>query len=184
MERYRLAELADVSRVTPRTIRYYIAEGLLPAPIGAGPAAIYTATHRDRLALISVLKDRYLPLREIGPRLATLTDEEVRTELRQLTAVEPLRGEKTPPGEGGAVELFDNVTGQARHKAVSPPVSAGVPTQPQSLPTPHQPALARDHWERITLADGVELHVRTDRLSEAIPLDALVRQARDLLGED
>ena len=35
----------------------------------------------------------------------------------------------------------------------------------------------------VFLADGVELHVRDDRLREAIPLDALVRQARKLLGE-
>jgi hypothetical protein len=30
---------------------------------------------------------------------------------------------------------------------------------------------------------GWKLHVRADRLREAIPLDALVRQARELLDE-
>ena len=30
-ERYSLTELADLAGVTPRTVRYYLAQGLLPA---------------------------------------------------------------------------------------------------------------------------------------------------------
>ncbi len=39
MKYYRLNELTGTTGVTPRTIRFYIAEGLLPPPQGAGPAA-------------------------------------------------------------------------------------------------------------------------------------------------
>ncbi len=182
MERYRLAELADVSGVTARTIRYYIAEGLLPAPEGAGPAAVYTAAHRDRLALINDLKGRYLPLREIHRRLAALTDDEVRAAVRQLTAIAPPEGATNSGGESGDGIYLDNARGQGQHNADPPLASAGA-TRSQSSPAPRQPSLAREQWERVALADGVELHVRADRLREAIPLDALVRQARELLDE-
>ncbi|MCC6705677.1 MAG: MerR family DNA-binding transcriptional regulator, partial [Thermomicrobiales bacterium] len=35
-ERYSLQELSDAAGVSPRTVRYYIAEGLLPPPEPAG----------------------------------------------------------------------------------------------------------------------------------------------------
>ncbi len=152
MERYRLGELARVTDLTPRTIRYYIAEGLLPPPEGLGPAAVYTAAHRDRLALIALLKDRYLPLREIRRRLAALSDGEVREELvREGRAPAPSpRWETAPPAEAALA---------------SAPGGNG-----------------RERWERITLGNGVELHVREDRRRETAPLEALIRHARGLLG--
>lgn len=78
-----LAELTDRAGVTVRTVRYYIAEGLLPPPLTAGRQSTYTEGHLDRLRLIARLKDAYLPLREIRRRLAGLDDDAVRTVLEQ-----------------------------------------------------------------------------------------------------
>ena len=36
-DRYSLTELADLAGVTPRTVRYYLAQGLLPAVGQSGP---------------------------------------------------------------------------------------------------------------------------------------------------
>lgn len=141
MERYRLAELAAATGVSPRTIRYYIAEGLLPPPEGVGPAAVYTAAQRDRLALIALLKGRFLSLREIARRLDDLDDAGVRA---------ALRGDRAPDAPRAAADT----------------------------------AVGGDRWERITLADGVELHVRADRLGSTIPLAALIRAARGILAEE
>jgi DNA-binding transcriptional MerR regulator len=171
MERYRLTELTNITGVTQRTIRFYIAEGLLPPPEGAGPAAVYTAAHRDRLALINVLKERYLPLKEIRRRLATLTEAEIRAELQQSTAELPLTEPSIPAVSAATIDYLDSLL-DSRPRNVLPADAV------------RAVASVREHWERITLADGVELHVRADRLREAIPLDALVRQARKLLGED
>lgn len=189
-ERYRLADLVSATGVTQRTIRFYIAEGLLPPPEGAGPAAVYTRAHRDRLALINLLKDRYLPLREIRRRLAPMTDDEVRAELRQLAEVAPAAsqgGAAMMPQQASAdaVDYLDEVLGRRAVREPTRPTLPPVyfPPQPYPAPRPPLPAPARERWERIVLADGVELHVRDDRLREAIPLDALVRQARKLLGE-
>lgn len=73
-----LADLAEAAGVSIRTIRYYIAEGLLPPPDGAGPRAAYRREHLDRLRLVGRLKAAYLPLREIRRRLRGLDAAAVR----------------------------------------------------------------------------------------------------------
>jgi DNA-binding transcriptional MerR regulator len=72
-----LGELTEAARVSVRTIRYYIAEGLLPPPEGTGPGSAYTRGHLDRLRLIQRLKEAYLPLKEIRRRLSGVSDDEV-----------------------------------------------------------------------------------------------------------
>lgn len=79
-----LGALTKAADVSTRTVRYYIAEGLLPPPTVAGPRSAYTQGHLNRLRLIGRLKDAYLPLREIRRRLDALTDDEVRRLLRTL----------------------------------------------------------------------------------------------------
>jgi DNA-binding transcriptional MerR regulator len=74
---YTIGELADASGVTPRTIRYYTAEGLLPPPDTRGRHALYGMEHLRRLQLIGRLKDAYLPLGEIKARIEQLTAEQV-----------------------------------------------------------------------------------------------------------
>lgn len=78
-----LTELVEAAGISVRTVRYYIAEGLLPPPQGAGPRAAYTAEHLDRLRLIARLKDAYLPLREIRRRLRGLDAAAVRALLKE-----------------------------------------------------------------------------------------------------
>lgn len=191
MERYRLAELATLTGLTPRTIRFYIQEGLLPPPEGAGRAAAYTAEHRDRLALIERLKARYLPLREIRRHLAALDAEEVRERLRGAGA----GSTPGPPAtfaiaEDSAADYLDRVLGPAAAPPGSPPVEtvvAPAPAPPASArlaARPPGPPARRARWERVALGEGVELHVREDRLREVGPLEALIRQARKLLGEE
>jgi DNA-binding transcriptional MerR regulator len=77
-----LGELTEAADVSVRTVRYYIAEGLLPPPEGSGPASVYTAGHLDRLRLIQRMKEAYLPLKEIRRRTSGLGDDEVRALLR------------------------------------------------------------------------------------------------------
>ena len=51
-----LAELAKASGVTPRTIRYYIHQGLLPSPGKRGRGARYDRGALGRLQLIQLLQ--------------------------------------------------------------------------------------------------------------------------------
>lgn len=54
--KYTLEELASLSGYTRRTIRYYIAEGILSGPVTMGRGAEYTAEHLQRLQDIKVMQ--------------------------------------------------------------------------------------------------------------------------------
>jgi DNA-binding transcriptional MerR regulator len=47
--RFNIDELADLGGVSRRTVRYYVQEGLLPAPLGVGRGRHYDQSHLDRL---------------------------------------------------------------------------------------------------------------------------------------
>lgn len=74
---YSLSDLARLADVTPRTVRYYVAQGLLPSPEAAGPATRYGDGHLLRLRLIRRLQREHLPLAEIRLRLEHMADDDV-----------------------------------------------------------------------------------------------------------
>ncbi|MGH9722936.1 MAG: helix-turn-helix domain-containing protein [Bryobacteraceae bacterium] len=65
-----LAELAAESGVPARTIRYYIARGLLEGPAQLGRAAAYTARHLAQIKSIRKLQERGLMLGDIARELS------------------------------------------------------------------------------------------------------------------
>ena len=102
--RHSLTELADLAGVTPRTVRYYLGQGLLPAVGQTGPGAKYDDGHLARLRLIRRLQAEHLPLAEIRRRLEGLADDEV----RELAGA----GEPEPPTDS-ALEYLRGVLGGA-----------------------------------------------------------------------
>lgn len=62
---YSLKELAKLSGVAERTIRYYIEKELLPPPEGSRNTSVYNGEHLLRLGFIQLLKSDFLPLNEI-----------------------------------------------------------------------------------------------------------------------
>jgi DNA-binding transcriptional MerR regulator len=61
-----LAELSDASDIPARTIRFYIARGLLEGPVKAGRGAVYTEEHLARLQKIKKLQGEGRMLAEIA----------------------------------------------------------------------------------------------------------------------
>ena len=86
---YTLADLARLADVTPRTIRYYVAQGLLPSPEAAGSATRYGEGHLARLRMIRRLQRDHLPLAEIRARLERMGDEDVQGALDALGTQAP-----------------------------------------------------------------------------------------------
>src|SRR3954447_8813461 len=76
-QRYSLTDLADLGGVTPRTVRFYFSQGLLPSPGATGPGVRYGEEHLDRLRLIRRLQREHLPLAEIRSRLSQLNSEDI-----------------------------------------------------------------------------------------------------------
>ncbi|HEX9018805.1 MAG TPA: helix-turn-helix domain-containing protein [Anaerolineaceae bacterium] len=62
---YDIQELVSASGVPRRTVYFYVQQGLLPPPEGAGLAARYGEEHLARLRSIPVLRQRGLRLDEI-----------------------------------------------------------------------------------------------------------------------
>jgi len=74
---YTIDELAALTSVPSRTIRFYQAKGALPPPIRRGRVAYYDDTHADRLRLVAHLQDRGLSLRAIRDLLLRTEGGEV-----------------------------------------------------------------------------------------------------------
>ena len=170
--RYSLTELADLASVTPRTIRYYISQGLLRGPATSGPGAKYDDVDLARLRLIKRLQAEHQPLAEIRTQLEALGDD----------AILQLRDE-TPAPPDSALDYIRRITSPPRApSAPAPPVAAL--SMALLAPAPDV-RLERSQWERIDLAPDVELHIcRPLARATAKRVDRLIAIARDLLEED
>jgi DNA-binding transcriptional MerR regulator len=84
--RYTMTDLEEQTGFNARTIRYYVAQGLLPPAHGRGPSATYDLGHLLRLRAIQLLKANYLPLDEIKERLANLSTDDIAAMLEVETA--------------------------------------------------------------------------------------------------
>lgn len=109
--RYTMADLERASGITARTIRYYIANGLLQPAYGRGPTATYDTDHLLRLQYIQRLKDERLPLKEIQERLSALTPEDIAVALKVQTepAAETWRHVRLHPDL--AIQIRDRAPG-------------------------------------------------------------------------
>jgi DNA-binding transcriptional MerR regulator len=74
---YKLEELARAADISPRTVRYYVQRGLLPAPAFRGRDTAYTGEHLVRLRAIRKLQDDYLPLDAIAVELERRSAEDI-----------------------------------------------------------------------------------------------------------
>lgn len=175
---YDLKELCAVSGVTPRTVHFYIQQGLLPPAGSAGPGPKYGPGHMARLKLIKLLQKEHLPLAEIRRRIEPLDDGEL---LRLL------EDQERKPAPASAVDYVRSVLDGSRSLAqeANPGLSMSVMAQEPSRPYSSRPVPERSRWDRITLAPDVELHVRRPLApSDQKKIDTLIQLARDILTEE
>ena len=66
--RFSIDELADLGGVSRRTVRYYVQEGLLPAPLGVGRGRHYGQSHLDRLLRVKAEQEAGRSLDDIRAR--------------------------------------------------------------------------------------------------------------------
>ena len=63
--RYAIGDLARLAGVSRRTVRYYVQEGLIPAPLGVGRGNHYTRAHLDEIVRVKTLQEAGRTLDEI-----------------------------------------------------------------------------------------------------------------------
>ena len=129
---YKLDELAAAAGVSPRTVRYYVQRGLLPAPAFRGRDTAYSGEHLLRLQAIKRLQESFLPLDAIQAEL----EKSSREELAGLVAG---GGKPRPPGPT--------------------PVPNDVSSRPRPYRAPSRPAAAGERFVRYVLRPGLELHL-------------------------
>jgi DNA-binding transcriptional MerR regulator len=78
---YDIQKLVHASGIPRRTIYFYVQQGILPPPQGAGLAAYYSEDHILRLRLIPLLRQQGLRLDEIRERFANMSEDEMRKAL-------------------------------------------------------------------------------------------------------
>ncbi len=153
-----IQELARRANVTPRTIRYYVEQGILPPPERGRPAE-YTEDHLRRLELVRRLKEQYLPLNEIRDTMQRLSLDEV----ERLLATS---AEYSPPPESGALSsAADYIASVLARSAIReemkrqtlyapPPASPGMPavTAPASTRPAPVPAAPPPESEAFSIA--------------------------------
>jgi DNA-binding transcriptional MerR regulator len=163
-----IEELAERVDIPVRTIRFYIAEGLLPGPGARGKAASYSGEHLLRLRLIRRLAEQHMPLAEMREMLARLSAEEAGELLAEedKRAVEREQAAQAPSPRDYLATLLQQAQA-ARLPAAQPapaPLAKSAESSARAAPRlvnslPRQPD---DVWQRWELAPGVELYVRVD----------------------
>ena len=76
-KRFSIDELSMLAGVTPRTVRYYIAEGLVDRPAGEKRGAHYVQRHLEQLLLIRRWTDAGLSLDRVRELLAGAPEDPV-----------------------------------------------------------------------------------------------------------
>jgi DNA-binding transcriptional MerR regulator len=140
---YDVNELAERARVSVRTVRYYIQQGLLPRQGQTGPGVRYGEDYLSRLRLIRRLQAQHLPLVEIRKQLGSLSDPEMEAALNAP--------------QSSAIDYVRSLTGTS-------PGVVRASSEPRFAPSINLRAgrgqEERSHWERIALTEDIELHVR------------------------
>lgn len=197
-------ELAARADVPIRTVRFYIAEGLLPGASTRGKGASYTQEHLDRLQLIRLLVARHLPLAQIHALVTRLPPGEVHAVLQEEEArtgeVSAHAGKPSSPKEYLSA-LLDQARGYPGHGSSGGSSGSGgagstarrlrdaQPAHSPSLASLASPAplaqssSAQTRWHRWELAPGIELQVRADvaRTQQEV-IDRVLHAVREVLA--
>lgn len=141
-------ELAAKAGVTIRTLRYYVAERILPSPEFRGAATRYSRDHLVALAAIRALQQQTsMPLPVIRQYLRTVAPEEI---TRLAVTFSPSLAPPAPP--------------------TTPAVVAPPPKAPVESP---KETAELDTWQRLAVLPGLEVHVHSAVSAE---LKALARE--------
>lgn len=102
--RYGIEELAVLGGVTRRTVRYYVQEGLLQAPLGVGRGRHYGPEHLARLQAVKALQERGLSLDEVRAEVARPVRK-----ARTAAAAAAIAPEPVAPAAWRRIELVPGV---------------------------------------------------------------------------
>jgi len=138
-----------------RTIRYYLAEGLIkPAEEKQGTASVFSYKHLLQLVAVKKLQAEHLPIRKIR-ELVTDKDEQQLESLLGVTSSARKRTDDTKAKR----YLESLLTPSMSFGGI---LSAPQETAPLSSPAEAPPKDSSVSWQRVEIEPGLELHIRSD----------------------
>ena len=131
-----------------RTIRYYMAEGLIQTPgERQGTASLFGYLNLLQLLTVKKLQAEHLPIRKIRELVAGKSEQELEMLL----------------GVGGVAAKKSRETDAKRYlESLLAPDSAPPPMLAAAAPPPPQKFDQSASWQRIEIEPGLELHIRSD----------------------
>ena len=125
-----------------RTIRYYLAEGLIQTPEEKqGTASVFNYLNLLQLLTVKKLQAEHLPIRKIRELVAGKSEQELET----------LLGVRGPSGKNTEAKRYL----ESLLAPSAPPKETAVARPQQLDASPHS-------WQRVEIEPGLELHVRSD----------------------
>ena len=155
-----LAELADASGLQSRTIRSWVAQGLLPGPLTRGPAARYPADQLERILAIRTMKDLLgMSLTDIRRELLVATAEQLQawaTKAADIAPESPLTSAMHAPADpGAALDYFHSLRSpQAPAKFGAAHIVRESTASGFNIPQKKRPASGFEALERRLLETG------------------------------
>ena len=159
--RFSLEELAHLGGCSPRLVRRYIEQGLLPPAQVRGRGAYYAAVHLDRLRAVEVLKSRdRLRIAVIRQVLDNLSGDEIQ-QVAAGTALEwdALPHVKSPPVNAAVVD-------------------SAVRLQPQDVVVSEGGV---EIWATVRITADIELRARGQNRKALGRLQAIAEQLRQVI---
>jgi DNA-binding transcriptional MerR regulator len=167
-----------------RTLRYYLAEGLLsPAAEKQGTASVFGYLHLLQLLVVKKLQSEHLPIRKIKE----LVDGRTERELERLLGLDAKAGAKNEAHSYLEKLLTRSSSPSApaprRQNSASPTTDTARPA-PNLSAAKHAAPTGQATWARVEIEPGLELHVRGDYAPPAEPKSArrLTRLILDALA--
>ncbi len=180
-EEYTLEDLENMSGLSIRTLQFYIQEGLLPGPDTRGKFARYSQNHLDTIRFIDRLKKVHMPLKQIRHLLETMSNDDIERIIQsqkggnlifsspQLFNQEDdegkMKGDQKRSSALDYILSLENLQGSLEihemdNRYYGPPAPSRPPATLKEAPPTIQSLKSGDTWQRIHLADGLELQVR------------------------
>ncbi len=156
---------AAKTRPSDRTIRYYVAQGLMAPPEGRGTSATYSYKHLLQILLIKLRQMEGVPLSRIGTEL-----EEHMGDIVERRVASALGSGVIPPSRLSIAnpEAARGRAGRAIHAWARLGESSDRPAESGK-------GFASTKWHRVSVVRGLELHVH-----EGHPLARYIGQSQDI----
>ena len=139
-----------------RTIRYYMAEGLIQSPgEKQGTASLFSYLNLLQLLTVKKLQAEHLPIRKIRELVAGKSEQE----LEMLLGVGSVAAKKSR--ETDAKRYLESLLAP---ESAAFPIETSAAPPPPAPPPPAAPQMLDQSasWQRVEIEPGLELHIRSD----------------------